>query len=143
MQFPQATRSASLPFRVDNKEKLKEPFSPFDMGEFLPTSATGSAGDKLYAIHIAPAIGQTPRLGMSESRFHEAFHREKCLHWVMEKMRRFPDRQPKPLKAIFEEARSLFPSLTERDFRMRIVPEAARQTGVTRWRDPGRLESPY
>ena len=108
------------------------------LDELVPlSSATGPVGEKLFSIHIAPSMNRN----LSDLKLRQLTTTQECLHWLIDYMRRFPDRQPKPLKHLFKEAKSRFPDLTERGFRVRIMSEAERRTRIMTWREPGRLQS--
>ena len=94
------------------------------------STATGLAGERLFAIYIAPGI-----VGI-ESGDREDDAEEKCLHWMAQLLQEFPDRAPKPLKTLAEEAISRFPGLSKRGFE-RCYVGAQLQTGNRNWSRPG------
>jgi hypothetical protein len=96
----------------------------------LICTATGPAGERLYAIYTAPGVVGAE----SGDREHNA--EEKCLRWMAQLLREFPDRAPKPLKSLAEEAISRFPGLSKRGFE-RCYVGAQLQAGNRNWSRPG------
>lgn len=107
-------------------------FSHNSVGLLLSATATGPAGEKLYAIHIAPGVASV--VESIEGRDAE----KKCQQWVLGLMRQFPERPPKPLPELAKEACSKFPGLSERGFR-RAFSITQAQTGNQSWSKAGRL----
>jgi hypothetical protein len=101
----------------------------------LSCTATGPAGERLYAIYIAPGV-----IG-AESGDREDDPEEKCLYWMEQLLREFPGRAPKPLRSLAEEAISRFPGLSKRGFE-RCYIIACQQTGNRNWSNGGRPKSP-
>jgi hypothetical protein len=96
---------------------------------YTSSTATGPSGEKLYAIHVAPGLGRAESGKLSSE--------QKCTQWLVESMTAFPERSPKPLKALIEEAVSICPGLSERGFG-RALFSARIQTGNLKWITSGR-----
>jgi hypothetical protein len=88
-------------------------------------TAREGTGERLFAIHIAP--GQNGATSGDTDN-----PEEQCLHWLMKLLQEFPDRQPRPLGQLAEEALALFPGLTRRGFQ-RCYFHAQLQTGNRNW----------
>jgi hypothetical protein len=120
-------------FRLDQRSQT--PREPFWSRPILST-ATGPAGERLYAIYIAPGLERKEGLTAEQ----------KCRQWLLGLMRDYPDRSPKPLGLLAGEAISLFPALSKRGFQ-RCYFDAREETGNGNWSRPGapsksRQESP-
>lgn len=91
------------------------------------SAATGPAGERTFSIHVAPTAAN--RL------IRPIDPEEKCLQWVLELMRDFPDRPPVPLPRLAEEASSKF-GVTKRGFE-RCYFAARVKTDNRNWSRPG------
>jgi hypothetical protein len=96
-----------------------------------PSTATGPTGEKLYAIYVAPGMGQVQSGDLTPEN--------KCTQWLVDAMTAFPERSPKPRAALIQEAMSLFPGLSERGFDRSLLL-ARQETGIT-WISKGRRPS--
>jgi hypothetical protein len=127
-------------FRLDEiedpppAEKLKIWYDPrpfwFERTKRFTCTATSPAGERLYTIYIAPGVVGT------ESGDREDGAEQKCLQWIAQLLREFPDRAPKPLGNLAKEAISRFPGLSKRGF-VRCYVGAQLQTGNRNWSRPG------
>jgi hypothetical protein len=130
-------------FQLD--EQKREERARKNDGRFLPpdwflpyrfrredqfSTATGPAGEKLYAIHIAPGVARIAE--SSDGNDAE----DECLQALLELMREFPDRPPKPLPELAKQACSAFPELSERGF-YRCLLLAQNRSGNRNWSKPG------
>jgi hypothetical protein len=95
-------------------------------------TATGPAGEKLYAVHIAP--GAASIAGSNGGNDPE----DKCLQELLDLMRQFPHRPPQPLPDLAEALCSAFPGLSERGF-YGCFALAKQQTGNSSWSKAGRF----
>jgi hypothetical protein len=89
-----------------------------------PSTATGRAGEKLYAIHVAPGV------------VAESTPEDKCQQWLCQLLRKYPERQPEPLPKLRDEAMSRFPGLSKRAFD-RCVSLAKALEGRREWSKRG------
>jgi hypothetical protein len=89
-------------------------------------SATGPAGERLYAIYVAPGL-ETKKSLTAE---------KKCQQWLVELLREYPERPPYPLSRLTEDAVSKFPRLSKRGFQ-RAYFSAQIETGNRSWSRPG------
>jgi hypothetical protein len=101
-----------------------------------PMSATGPGGEKLYSIHIAPGVTSVaePSAGNGEC----AGERQKCVHWLVQLVRQFPDRRPMSREQLYQEAVRMFPGMSKRAFKA-CVSVALTQEPNRKWRSAGRL----
>jgi len=97
--------------------------------ERLPATATGPCGERLFSIYIAP--------GDDPTRDDALNCEEECLQWLLGMMRAFPDRRPKVLRELADEAVQLFPGLSKRAFD-RSFTRAKTETGNLSWSKAGR-----
>jgi hypothetical protein len=95
------------------------------------TTAIGPAGERLFEIHAAP--------GATDSEDDDA--EQKSSRWLQELLRDFPDRPPKPLHKLAEDATSQFCGLSLSSFR-RSLFHAQMITGNRSWRKAGRHPNP-
>jgi hypothetical protein len=116
-------------FRLDEQlqppKELKWGEPRLCIGDWLPWTATGPGGEKLYEIHIAPG---------SRDRNREKGPEENCLKWLSELACNYPDRPPKPRDVLGKEAISKFPGLTAKGF-LRCWARVTAQNPD--WRRPG------
>jgi hypothetical protein len=108
-------------FFILDKDKAGFSFA----GEYIPNSATGPQGEKLYAIHVAPG---------ADSNDDPEWQ---CEEWLVQLMRQSPDRSPKPLSVLAEDAVERFPGLSKKSFRNHCLRKAQARTGNQRWSYPG------
>jgi len=99
----------------------------------VPSTATGPAGERLYSIYVAPGIeiddsGQTAE--------------NECCRWLTQLLREYPDRSPRPLAVLAEEAVSTFVGLSKRGF-SRCYAQVQANTGNKNWRRPGAPKKLY
>jgi hypothetical protein len=121
-------------FRLDNDEPPRRGFAWHDpewsfvdsLDRWPRSTATGPAGEKLYAIHVAPGV-------VAESGGRPA---DKCLQWLLQLLRKYPERQPKPISKLADEAMAMFPGLSKRAFD-RCVTVAKALTGRPEWSKRG------
>jgi hypothetical protein len=97
----------------------------------LPSTATGSSGEKLYSIHVVPGSASSAESDDGVESEH------KLLQWLLGLMQQFPDRPPMPLRDLVGQAISESPGLTERGFR-RALSFAQQQSGNRNWSKAGR-----
>jgi hypothetical protein len=95
-------------------------------------TATGPAGERLFALHIAPG---SPSAADSSA---ETAAEKKCQHWLEKLLHEFPNRQPKSLKDLAKDAALKFPALSKRGF-SRCLWRAQEQTGNRKWSRAGAL----
>jgi hypothetical protein len=119
-------------FRVD--EEPQPQFKPWYGVPFVnhPSSATGPAGEKLYAIHVAPGRRDASTAGAGDGNLEQ-----KCLQWVVKLLREYPDRPPEPLRRLRDQASSLFPGLSKKAFDFSYF-RAREITGNRSWSKAGR-----
>ena len=98
-------------------------------------TATGPSGETLYVIYIAPGKPS------AESTARQNDPEEKCWQWLLQLMQDYPDRAPKPLEILAEDATVLFPGLSKRGFR-RCFYIAKRETGNGNWSKAGAPKKP-
>jgi hypothetical protein len=80
------------------------------------STATGPAGERLFAIHVAPGESRHPNDQDSPE--------QKCQQWVLTLMQQYPGRcSPQPLPQLCHEAQSRFSGLSKRAF-LRCVTKA-------------------
>jgi hypothetical protein len=94
-------------------------------------AATGPAGERLFAIYVAPGISQNVGL---------ASDADKCQMWVRELLRNYPERAPKAKDTLLNEAATLFPGLTKKAIE-HIVLKSAVDARPRRWFRAGRPPS--
>ena len=111
---------------IEQKLDYWDVHQPSDAVNLQPATAISPSGERLFSIYVAP--GQPIRQG-SEPPDQEM----KCQQWLVELMREFPQRSPKPLKQLGEEAVAKFPGLSERGFIFRCFPRAQEQAGNKNW----------
>jgi hypothetical protein len=120
-------------FRIDEHDPafLKKWCYPWQQGKFdeQPCSATGPAGERLFAIYVAPGPRPSPVATSSPD--------EKCRQSLMKLLRDFPDRPPKPLNCVFKDLISEIAGLSEKRCR-HIYLVVATETGNLNWSRPGR-----
>ena len=92
------------------------------------STATAPSGEKLFSIYVAP--------GERIRQEGEPDEERKCLQWLLQLMQESPDRPPKPLGKLCEEAISRFAGLTKRGFE-RSYWLAKEQSQNTNWSRPG------
>jgi hypothetical protein len=97
-----------------------------------PSTAVGPTGEKLYAIYIAPGVASS----VADSGGGDNGPKMKCLHWLRKLRHDFPDRPPKPLRKLAEEARAAFPGLSKRAFNT-ALSLIEFQSGNANWSRPG------
>jgi hypothetical protein len=93
------------------------------------STATGPAGEKLYAIPIAPGV-------FSAKPTEDEGPEKKCLRWLLKLMLVYPDRSPKPRDSLMKEAISRFPGLSGKAFQY-CFQRAQEETGNLSWSRPG------
>jgi hypothetical protein len=100
-----------------------------------PSTATGPAGEKLFAIHIAPGVAAESgdRSGPHEDE-------EKYRQWLYAKAT-IPNQSTLRRPALLKIARSKFPRLSQRALD-RGIREIKRVTGNSKWLPVGRPKSP-
>jgi hypothetical protein len=101
-----------------------------------PMSATGPAGEKLYSIHIAPGVASVGE--QSDGNGGGASEQQKCVHWLLQLMRQFPDRRTMSREQLYQEAVRMFPTMSKRSFKA-CVSVALLQEPNSNWRSAGRL----
>ena len=99
----------------------------------MPDKAVAQTGETLFSVYVAP--------GARLSQGGESEEAGKCQRWLVESMREFPDRPPKPIPQLREEAIAKFPGLTERGFDIRYKFAQA-ESGNSNWSRPGRPKKP-
>jgi hypothetical protein len=108
--FERVTNDQWQFFRLDepSDEPPKKWHDPRDPVALMDTpsacTATGPAGERLYAIYVAPGISQN--VGLASEH--------KCKMWVQELLRNYPDRAPKAKDDLLNEAVKMFPDLTKK-----------------------------
>jgi hypothetical protein len=91
------------------------------------SSATGPAGERLFAIHIAPGAGESRELGPEE----------KCLRELSQLLGDYPDTPPARRDDLYKQLRSKIPDLPEAAF-LRCWARVQADTGNRSWSKPGR-----
>jgi hypothetical protein len=106
--FERVTADQWYFFKLDD-DKDNSPskiwYDPRNDGMQLST-ATGPAGERLYAIYVAPGVKRDDNLTVEEE----------CRQWLRDLMRDYPNRPPVTLERLAEEAVSKFPGLSKRGF---------------------------
>jgi hypothetical protein len=126
-------------FKLDEEPEGRLPSSPMwgDPRRFSSryrVTATGPAGEKLYAIRVAPGSAK-PLSSFEETN-------EKQVQTLLVKLPTdHPDRPPTSLPELANQICSEFHGLSERAFR-RCLSLAQQQTGNRNWSEPGRRKSP-
>jgi hypothetical protein len=113
------------------KGKWGDPAIPDWSRHNLISTALGPTDERLYEIHIAPAVNTVRHRSPEEN----------CLEWLTDLIRDYPDRQPKRRDLLAQEAVSKFPGLTRNRFLL-CLALAQEQTGNHNWSLPGRLKLP-
>jgi len=93
-------------------------------------TATGPAGERLFAIYVAPGISQN--VGLASEH--------KCHMWVRDLLRDYPDRAPKPKDDLLKEGVEKFPDLSKKAIE-HIVLKSAGAAGKQGWFRAGRPRS--
>jgi hypothetical protein len=93
-------------------------------------TATGPAGEKLYAIRVAPGSANSV-LSLGDTDQNQV----ECL--LVKLLTEYPDRPTKPLPELAKQFCSAFPGLSERAFRQCLL-RAQQQTGNRKWSEAGR-----
>jgi hypothetical protein len=109
------------------REIWHDPVEPYWSSNRVST-ATGPAGERLYSIYVAANPDQLIRPVDPE---------EKCLQWLLELHRDYPDRSPRPLPELAEKAVSMFEGFSKNAF-YRCLFKVQVQTGNRRWSNAGR-----
>jgi hypothetical protein len=91
-------------------------------------SATGPSGERLYGIYVAPG-----RVN-AESEGHRP--EDQCRQWLLQLLREYPDKRPRPLHFLCKDAVDKFPGLTQRAFQ-RALAMAQAESGNRTWSEAG------
>jgi hypothetical protein len=129
-------------FRLEGKIPPAPPQNPkwgdprplYRAHQDLPWTAVGPADETLYDIHIAPGENKARSTDLTRKDGPE----ERCMQWLMDAIRNYPERPPKPRDLLAEEAISKFPGLSRNGF-FRSFARAQIQTQNHNWSRPGRF----
>ncbi len=93
-----------------------------------PLTATGPSGERLYCIYVAP--------GRVSAESEDGRPEDKCQQWLLQLLREYSDRRPRPLHLLCEDAVDKFPGLTKRGFQRALVMAQAK-SGNRTWSEAG------
>jgi hypothetical protein len=120
-------------FKLDEPSE-KPPANWFDPREvtlfkrqFSDCAATGPAGERIFAICVAPGFGSADSQPLEQ----------KCQLWIRGLVRDSPDRAPKSKALLFDEAADMFPGLAKKTIE-HIMLTILAQTGHLDWLRAGR-----
>jgi hypothetical protein len=94
----------------------------------FPSSATAVGGERLYSIYVAPGRASESKSIISAE--------DKCLQWLRELLGDYPDRPPKPLRCLANEAKTKFAGLSKNAFH-RCYFRLQAESGNRNWSRPG------
>lgn len=114
-------------FVASEIERVWDQWAGFRRGG-SPLVAVGPGGERLYSIYVAPG---------ADRRDSEETPEKKCQALLRQLLRNYPQRRPKPLPTLKEEAISMFPGLSESGFK-RAYSRACDECNNHSWSKGGR-----
>jgi hypothetical protein len=99
--------------------------------------AIGPAGERLFAIYIAPGAEPSRDESPSSPRARARLAEKQCQHYLRDLLQEYPDNGPAPLDVLAEVLMKDIDGLSGRGFR-RALGRAQEETGNYNWSESGR-----
>jgi hypothetical protein len=136
-EFTMLTLDQWTYFKLDEVPRRAERVTPWyalepdeDSSQVGQLSATGTAGERVFSLYVAPGIHGKPRRSQISAE-------ARCTDWLIALMGKHGEERPAPRTKLAVQARKMFPGLAVRGFD-RAMRRAVDHTQNHSWQRPGR-----